>query len=262
MNDLPYDIRLTYITALLIMMILVVFFVLIIFIYNKRQVRFINEKKLAEADHQNMMLQNEIDRQNMVHKERERISHDMHDDLGAGISALKLQAEFLKMKINDESLRQDIDELLNTTEEMNISMREMLWSLNSGNDNLENFVKYVIAYGEKFFSKTKIQFNFETNVVNLQIPISTEKRRNLYLAIKEVFNNCYKHSSAENVFIKFAEDNRIFVVEIIDDGKGFSKDICEGNGLKNMAYRMAEIGGTVKINNLDKGCKIIFTIDL
>jgi two-component system sensor histidine kinase DesK len=36
----------------------------------------------------------------------------MHDDLGAGIYALKLHAEFLKQKVEDGELKNDIDELL------------------------------------------------------------------------------------------------------------------------------------------------------
>lgn len=60
----------------------------------------------------------------------------MHDDLGAGIYALKLHAEFLKQKVEEGELKNDIDELLKTSEEKNISIREMVWSLNSGNDRL------------------------------------------------------------------------------------------------------------------------------
>ncbi|MFC5875886.1 histidine kinase [Chryseobacterium arachidis] len=48
----------------------------------------------------------------------------MHDDLGAGISALKLQAEFLKQRAEGDDLKSDIDELLKTSEEMNLSMRK------------------------------------------------------------------------------------------------------------------------------------------
>ena len=36
----------------------------------------------------------------------------MHDDLGAGISALKLQAEFIKQKVDDQSIKADVDDLL------------------------------------------------------------------------------------------------------------------------------------------------------
>ena len=109
----------------------------------------------------------------------------MHDDLGAGISALKLQAEFLKQKAQDEDLKTDIDELLRTSEEMNVSMREMLWSLNSGNDTVESFVEYVKICAENFLKKTAMHLSFEKETVISVIPISTELRRNMFYVLKD-----------------------------------------------------------------------------
>jgi two-component system sensor histidine kinase DesK len=108
---------------------------------------------LQEIQFRNGILEKELEIQKKVQEERERISHDMHDDLGAGISALKLQAEFIKQKVEDEMIKADVDDLLKTAGEMNLSMREMLWSLNSDNDNLVNFMQYVAQYAENFLKK-------------------------------------------------------------------------------------------------------------
>lgn len=223
----------------------------LLFIGNRRRLR-IQEKAFEE----------ELKRQNFIKKERERISHDMHDDLGAGISALKLQAEFLKHKVSDESLKQDINDLLHTSEEMNISMREILWSLNSRNDNLCDFIKYVDQYGEKFFSKTHISFNIYVAGVSYDQPISTDQRRNLYLSIKEAFNNCYKHSKATNVSVNFSQDKNLFTVEVKDNGAGLPSDLADGNGLKSMKYRMEEIGGIFKIFTSAEGTVLLFSLEL
>lgn len=204
----------------------------------------------------------EMRHENMLKRERERISQDMHDDLGAGISALKLQAEFLKHKVSDHDVQHDLDELLKTSDDMNTSMREILWSLNSGNDNLGNFIKYITNYGEKFFSRTKIKFTSKILNVKNDTPISTEKRRNLYLALKEVFNNCYKHSNASEITVKFEQKSNLLIVEVEDNGNGFPKEIQEGNGLTNMNYRMREISGQYIVQNLDKGCRITFKVRL
>jgi two-component system sensor histidine kinase DesK len=75
------------------------FIILVVMVYKKKQAAFINEKLLQEIEHRNVILEKELEIQKKIQEERERISHDMHDDLGAGISALKLQAEFLKQKV-------------------------------------------------------------------------------------------------------------------------------------------------------------------
>ncbi|WP_312903048.1 sensor histidine kinase, partial [Chryseobacterium taichungense] len=134
MKQIPEDIKLTYIVIALIMISFVAFIIFVVLMYNRKQLLYLKEKQLNESEYQNQLLQKELEKQKSIEKERERISHDMHDDLGAGISALKLQAEFLKQRAEDDNLKNDIDELLKTSEEMNISMREMLWSLNAGND--------------------------------------------------------------------------------------------------------------------------------
>lgn len=68
------------------------FIILVVMVYKKKQAAFINEKLLQEIEHRNVILEKELEIQKKIQEERERISHDMHDDLGAGISALKLQA--------------------------------------------------------------------------------------------------------------------------------------------------------------------------
>lgn len=83
MNKLPFEIKLTYIIAVMIMIVFVGFIVLLVYFYNRKQFHFLKEKQLKQAEHQNEILQKELERQQSIQLERERISHDMHDDLGA-----------------------------------------------------------------------------------------------------------------------------------------------------------------------------------
>ena len=193
MIELPFEIKFIYVTAITLLIILAVFIVFVVLMYNKKQILYLQEKQL-NSEHQNQLLQKELEKQKLIEKERERISHDMHDDLGAGISALKLQAEFLKQRAEDEDLKSDIDELLKTSEDMNLSMREMLWSLNSGNDTLGSFIDYAKSYAQNFLKKTTIVLHIENENVIAETTITTEQRRNLFLCLKEALNNAYKHS--------------------------------------------------------------------
>lgn len=262
MKQLPDPIRLTYIIAAILLIIFVVFIVLIIILYNKRQIFFIQQQRLKEAEHQNQLLQIELEQQKSIEKERERISHDMHDDLGAGISALKLQAEFLKYKIEDNELQSDIDELLKTSEEMNISMREMLWSLNSGNDTLGSFVDYSILYTGNFLKKTKVVLHSECGNSIADTPISTELRRNLFLCLKEAVNNVYKHSQATALKLSFSQNENKFLMSIEDNGTGIPDSRSEGNGLRNMKRRMSEVEGECYILSNSAGTRLTFEVTL
>ncbi|WP_374464942.1 hypothetical protein [Chryseobacterium sp.] len=94
MKQLPDTIRLAYIIAVILLITFVIFIVLIVVLYNKRQLFFLQQQQLKEAEHQNQLLQKELEKQKVLEQERERISHDMHDDLGAGISALNFRRNF------------------------------------------------------------------------------------------------------------------------------------------------------------------------
>lgn len=260
MKQLPDTIRLTYIIAAILLIAFVVFIVLMVILYNKRQIFFIQQQRLRDMEHQNELLQKELEKQKSIEKERERISHDMHDDLGAGISAIKLQAEFLRQRVRNEEFQADIDELLKTSEEMNISMREMLWSLNSGNDTLGGFIDYAILYTGSFLKKTTILLHSECEGIAVETPISTELRRNLFLCLKEAVNNVYKHSGADCLNLSFSQEKNNFIMKITDNGTGIPGSLQEGNGLRNMRRRMTEQKGEFRYLSGSPGTCLLFKI--
>lgn len=261
MNHIQDDIKLAYIIAIGIMMIFVVFIILIVLTYNKRQLLYLREKQLKESEYKNQLLQKELEKQKSIEAERERISHDMHDDLGAGISALKLQAEFLKQRAENDDLKNDIDEILKTSEEMNLSMREMLWSLNSGNDTIGSFVEYAKIYAENFLKKTNILLSTEKKDIILETVITTEQRRNLFLCLKEALNNAYKHSESNQLKLSFIQKDKEFMMKISDNGIGINHEKAEGNGLRNMKRRMQEQNGHCEVTT-ENGTHLFFRINL
>lgn len=260
MKNLPYEIKLTYIIVIVLMILFVGFIIFVVFLYNKRQIFFHQQQKLKEAEHQNELLQKEIERQKEIEKERERISSDMHDDIGARISALKLQGEFIKENFAENpQLKSELDELLKTTEEMTVAMREMIWSLKTQNDFLQNFISFSQKYASEFFAKSKIRFYFR-NEIKENSHLNAEVRRNLFLCYKESLNNVYKHSEASDVYVTFSLDNNNLKLEILDNGKGLNnQERSNGNGFYNMQNRMREISGVLKIPKTEKGTQLIFT---
>ena len=260
---MPEQVKLMFLIAIVILMTFVGFIVMVVMVYKKKQLVFQKEKLLQEIQFRNGILEKELEIQKKVQEERERISHDMHDDLGAGISALKLQAEFIKQKVEDEMIKADVDDLLKTAGEMNLSMREMLWSLNSDNDNLVNFMQYVAQYAENFFKKTDIKITVKREVYSPETKLNSEVRRNLFLCAKEAFNNIYKHSKASDINILFSlNNNEMFTMQIIDNGLGISEKSSSGYGLQNMQKRMNDVGGKYEICNYEKGVCLYFLVKI
>lgn len=263
MNHLPEQVKFMFLIALIILMMFAGFIVMVVMVYKKKQLVFQKERLLQDIQYRNQLLEKELEIQMKVQEERERISHDMHDDLGAGISALKLQAEFIKQKVDDESVKADVDELLKTAGEMNLSMREMLWSLNSTNDNLGNFMQYVIQYAESFFKKSSIKILVKREVHSPETKLNSEMRRNLFLCAKESLNNIYKHSTASEINISFKlNSDEVFTMQISDNGVGLRENKNTGYGLQNMQKRMNDVGGKYEICNTEKGVCLYFVVKI
>jgi signal transduction histidine kinase len=80
--------------------------------------------------------------------------------------------------------------------------------------------------------------------------LSGEKRRNIFLAVKEALNNILKHAKATKVTIDVQIDEKL-TISIQDDGVGVDFETIRrfGNGLKNMKSRLERINGHFSIMN-------------
>ena len=165
MEVLPIEIKFSIIIAILLMVVIVVFLIFIIVLFYRRQMIFTKEERLKEMEHRTQLLQQEIDYRKKMQNEHDRVSHDLHDDLGSGITALKLQTQFIKQKTTDLNISQNIEELLQTCDELNVSMRQILWNLKVGDDELENVVQRTIQYTKSFFAKTNIEVHFSKSQI-------------------------------------------------------------------------------------------------
>lgn len=220
-----------------------------------------NEQKKENKRLERLVLTQELEKEKSLYKERERIAFDMHDELGAGISAIKLQTEILKQQFPNGLYPEDIDNLIKISENMNRSMREMLWSINPGNDSLKNFIDYCIGYGETYFEKTNIHFRHEYTLQDYECRLNAEVRYNLLLMLKEAFHNCVKHSQATVVLLKISEADRRLSIVIDDNGIGFLEPKTEGYGLKSMRNRVEKLHGDIVFHCSDDGTCIHINVN-
>lgn len=182
-------------------------------------------------------------------EERQRISTDMHDELGAGMTAIRLMSEIARNKMK-ENTPVEIERISHSADDVLNKMNAIIWSMNSGNDTLDNLVSYIRSYAIEYFDGTPVACKVR---VPEQVPekeLSGDKRRNIFLSVKETLNNILKHSGGTEAIIEITTGTSLHIL-ISDNGKGIDLDNLRqfGNGLKNMARRMEGIGGTYRIEN-------------
>jgi signal transduction histidine kinase len=182
-------------------------------------------------------------------EERNRISADMHDELGSGVTAIRLMSEIVKTKMKESTLP-EIDKISNSANDLITKMNTIIWTMTSSNDTVENLITYIRTYAVDFFESTPVECEFimPANIRNIQL--SGEKRRNIFLAVKEALNNILKHAKATKVVINVEIDDKL-CISIQDDGVGVDFETIRrfGNGLKNMKSRLERINGHFSIMN-------------
>jgi signal transduction histidine kinase len=207
---------------------------------ERERLRMENERKEMEMQMAILEAQQE---------ERNRISADMHDELGSGVTAIRLMSEIVRTKMKGDTLP-EIDKISNSANDLITKMNTIIWTMSSSNDSVENLITYIRTYALEFFESTNIdcEFNIPASVPHIQL--SGEKRRNIFLAVKESLNNILKHAKAKKVFINVSVDDKL-TISIQDDGVGIDFDTIRrfGNGLKNMKSRLERINGQFTIIN-------------
>jgi signal transduction histidine kinase len=220
-----------------------------------------NRKQIIEQtrERENLKMENErkeFEKQMAVvtaqQDERNRISTDMHDELGSGMTAIRLMSEIAKNKMKENTPR-EIERISQSADDVLNKMNAIIWSMNSKNDSLGNLISYIRAYAIEYLEGTSVQCKVNIPERIPEKELSGDKRRNLFLCVKETLNNMLKHSKANEITIDITTDE-VLVIKIHDYGVGidFQKLRQFGNGLQNIDRRMASIGGSFKIEN-DEG---------
>jgi signal transduction histidine kinase len=183
--------------------------------------------------------------------ERLRIAQEIHDDLGTSMTSISLLSEVLKKKITLDDYP-EIERIAATSAAAVDTMNSIIWTLNSQNDNLQSLVAYLRKFATQFTEDAQISLVFESNASEMSQKMDGTTRRHLYLCVKEAIHNSIKHAQASQILVKIAANTEGVKIEIRDNGTGFSAaDLTphNGNGLKNMAVRMAKIGGSYLSKN-------------
>jgi signal transduction histidine kinase len=236
-----------YETGLLIELI---FFLMGLTYKNRTQlIEQTTERERLKMENERKELEKQVAVMQAHQEERERISADIHDELGSGMTTIRLMSEIAKNKMK-ENIPVEIEKISNSANEVLNKMNAIVWSMNSSNDTLDSLISYIRAYSIEFFDGTQIECKV---IMPDTIPlheISGDKRRNIFLCVKESLNNALKHSKASRIKIDIEVDPKL-KIKIADNGVGIEQEKIRrfGNGLKNIDRRMKGIGGIYTITN-------------
>lgn len=225
--------------------------------------RYWRKKKNLEIA--NLRIQNRIrdlEHQQRLSDERNRIAREMHDDLGTTLTSTLMAVEMVK---NAPGAKEPLDMIRRSSEQLSEQINEIVWNLNTNNDNLVQLSSYMLRFAREFLTRAGIKVRSEECFMESKIMIDGYKRRSIHLLMKEMLNNAVKHSGASEVEINIAYHEPILSISVTDKGSGFDLSGVDkgGNGLSNIRRSAAELNGTAVWNTRPaEGTQVIVEIPL
>lgn len=188
-----------------------------------------------------------------VQKEKQRLSRDLHDNLGAQVTWLSNNIQQIQTAQEQEQpTEQKMNRLKEGAGELMQTLRETIWILNkdkiSGIDFFDKLVNHAVRYIEAY---PAIQFHTEEKI-GADIQLHSGQALQLFRICQEAFTNACKHSGASQISILATGDENKFSIRISDNGKGFdtsSESLSGHYGLQNMQERAGESGLELKIES-------------
>ena len=214
----------------------------VIFIYQQRKIR---------QQRQQLVIQER------VISERERISRDLHDNIGAQITYIISSLDWAKSQIpkENEPLQERFDHLRTNTQSLMSSLRDTIWTLNKKAISPQDFfdrIRQYVSYNIQRNSTIEVAF-FEQ--IESEQELLPNIVLNLFRICQEAIQNVVKHADAQVLTISIiCLENEKLKISIADDGKGFDeKNRREDSfGLDNMKYRAIEVGAVFTLRS-EKG---------
>ncbi|MFK7921202.1 MAG: sensor histidine kinase [Bacteroidia bacterium] len=253
------------ISALLMLMLagVIVFFVLV---YQKKMIRQEVALERMKTEHQRNLLNATIETQE---KERQRIAKDLHDEVGAMLSVIKMGIAQFERKAKDLPIAKEIaaETKENVTETIN-NVRRISKDLMPIALMKLGLAVALKGMFEKLQSLEGIEVKFTQTGEAVRLPQSSAL--GLYRVIQESLNNCLKHAEASRIECHLDFEPAQLKLSFKDNGKGFdiealldSPDSTAGLGLKSIESRVNMIGGDLQhISSPGKGTQILIELPL
>ncbi len=144
--------------------------------------------------------------------ERNRISADMHDELGGGMTAIRLLSELAKQRTNPEALP-EIEKISVSANDLLGKMNAIIWSMKVSHDWLDNLIDYIKSFTHDFFDNNNISYTIEAPEQVPAIKMPGIMRRNIFLSYKEIAM-MLRNARTDKVTIQLMVEPTTFTIRI------------------------------------------------
>ncbi|HEY6974888.1 MAG TPA: histidine kinase [Chitinophagaceae bacterium] len=233
-------------TGMLLMVLTIIFFVIT---HQRKVIKYQLELKKVAEEQQKKLTQAAVQSEEM---ERKRISAELHDEVGALLSTVKLYLNQIQpANLNEQAkveILNDCKQLLNDTVQ---TVRNLSANLQPASIKDFGLLSTFQHFCDKLNHSPDLQISF--TVQGKIDRFQTEDELAVFRILQELTNNILKHAKPGHIQFSFFRKNDILHIFIEHSGNGLSQQEFEqklysmqGLGLKNIQNRINILRGTIR----------------
>lgn len=188
-----------------------------------------------------------------------RLSHELHDELGQSLTALKTNfTRHAKAGFADSNWVQDCGDLLRDSirnvHEMSLLLRPTIlddFGLNSAVDWL----------CERFEERNQVEV---ISRIDFQGRLDSQSETHVFRIAQEALTNIARHAKSTRVIVRLKRESEVGILRVSDDGVGFSPHtLTHQFGLTGMQARARSLRGNLQITSIPgQGTDLVLTFPL
>lgn len=189
--------------------------------------------------------------QNVREDERGHLARELHDELGALLTAAKLDVARLKSRLAG-SMPEAVERLTHLTNTLNSGIalkRRIVEDLRPSSLSHLGLVASLEILGREFEERSGLSVTTDLEAVEL----GGSLQLTVYRLVQESLTNIGKYAEARQTEISLHNFDSYITVEVKDDGKGFKVGSvgAGSHGLAGMRHRVEAAGGRLTITSAE-----------
>jgi signal transduction histidine kinase len=187
-------------------------------------------------------------------EERQRISRELHDDLGQALTTHLITLRNLQqdLSLSRETLFERLQTLYDQSYEIFVKIRGIARDLRPPVLDALGLKVAMQTYCTEFTRRTHLPVIFEAEQSLPDLPDAYNIT--LYRTLQEALTNVIKHAHASQVWVDLSMDDDEVTLTIQDNGIGFGEEQpgSNGIGLAGLRERITIAGGTLTVSSTPK----------
>jgi PAS domain S-box-containing protein len=183
---------------------------------------------------------------------RMQIAADLHDDIGSTVSSTSIFNGRLRQIVpaGSEDVLALSARIEGNLKHIQEALHDIVWSVDPANDTIDNTLLRIQEYAADVLEYAGIIVTIQRDAVEEGIAIPMQRRRLIFLLMKEAITNVVRHAGCTAAALTIATRDGRLHISLADNGRGFDPAAIRGNGVPNMRRRADECGGELTVVSL------------